>query len=113
MNQATPQPPANRRKSTPREPLKCRPAEGFVRIRDFVPHVIPVSYPTIWNWVRAGTFPAPVSFGNRMTCWPVTAIRQWIADHEKDEHKTSVAVVKAREKRAEIRAERKTLKESA
>lgn len=63
------------------------PATGFVREAQLVgsrkdphqPRILPISAPTLWRWVKAGRFPAPVKLGPRVTAWPVEAVRAWMA----------------------------------
>lgn len=33
---------------------------------------------TLWRWCRAGTFPAPIYFGNQRR-WRLADVEQWIA----------------------------------
>lgn len=40
--------------------------------------VVPVSASTLWRWVRAGTFPAPLKIGPNITAWKVGDVRQWL-----------------------------------
>jgi predicted DNA-binding transcriptional regulator AlpA len=40
--------------------------------------MLPVSAPTIWRWVKQGTFPAPIRLGPQTTAWPVEAIEDFI-----------------------------------
>ncbi len=37
-----------------------------------------LSRSTIWRWVRAGTFPAPVELGVNSIGWPAAAITEWL-----------------------------------
>jgi predicted DNA-binding transcriptional regulator AlpA len=41
--------------------------------------VLPFSAPTLWRKVRAGTFPSPVKFSDRVTVWKVGDVRAWMA----------------------------------
>ena len=34
---------------------------------------------TIWRWVRAGTFPAPIQLGENSIGWPASEITAWLA----------------------------------
>lgn len=43
---------------------------------------LPFSAPTLWRKVKAGTFPKPVKFSSRVTCWNVGSVRAWIAAQE-------------------------------
>jgi prophage regulatory protein len=38
---------------------------------------------TILNWVKAGTFPAPVKLSARMIAWRESEVNQWIASRAK------------------------------
>jgi predicted DNA-binding transcriptional regulator AlpA len=40
---------------------------------------VPVSYPTIWAWMRAGKFPRSRDIGGKV-CWVESEIERWIAD---------------------------------
>ena len=40
---------------------------------------LPFSAPTLWRMVKAGTFPQPVKFSSRVTCWNVGSVREWLA----------------------------------
>jgi prophage regulatory protein len=37
---------------------------------------------TLYQWMKAGTFPRPVHLG-RMTAWPESSIHQWIQNQIK------------------------------
>lgn len=60
------------------------PQEGFIRLKQLIGDgdnsspIIPVSAATIWNWVRDGKFPKPVSLTKSITAWRVSDIRQYI-----------------------------------
>jgi prophage regulatory protein len=43
---------------------------------------LPFSAPTLWRKVKAGTFPKPTKFSERVTCWNVGAVRAWMAAQE-------------------------------
>lgn len=67
--------------------MKKLPLTGFVRQRELlgdpkaetpIPAVIPVSPATLWRWVRAGRFPAPVKLGENTTAFRVEDVRAWI-----------------------------------
>jgi prophage regulatory protein len=63
--------------STPHGAL---PETGFVRQSQLIPAIFPFSSATLWRKVRAGTFPAPVKLGPRITAWRVDDIRAAIRD---------------------------------
>ena len=48
--------------------------------------LLPLSHATIWRGVKAGTFPAPIKMGARLTVWEADAVLAWI-----DERKTASA----------------------
>lgn len=54
------------------------PEEGFVRLADLVPGVLPMSKATIWRGVKDGTIPKPVKLSANCTAWKVADIRAWI-----------------------------------
>lgn len=56
------------------------PDTGYVRQSQLVPSIVPFSAATLWRKVKNGTFPKPVKLSERVTAWPVEAIRQYLAD---------------------------------
>ena len=54
------------------------PDTGYLRQAQFIPHVVPFSSSTLWRKVGAGTFPKPTKLSERVTCWKVGDIRQWM-----------------------------------
>lgn len=57
--------------------------------RPDVPAPLPFSGPTLWRKVKAGTFPRPVKFSERITAWSVGDVRAWItaqANMQEDMH---------------------------
>ena len=40
--------------------------------------LVPVCYPTIWKWMRAGSFPRAVNVGGKI-CWRESEVMHWIA----------------------------------
>lgn len=54
------------------------PASGFLRLKQFVPLLIPIGRSTWWAGVRAGRFPQPVKLSARVTVWRVEDIRALI-----------------------------------
>ena len=63
------------------------PNSAFIREAQLVqspkrpqsPVPLPFSSPTLWRKVKAGTFPKPIKLSERVTCWQVGAVRQWMA----------------------------------
>lgn len=64
------------------------PADGYVRERQLVgnkksnppiPGIIPIGHATLWVWIKAGRFPAPVKIGPRVTAWRVEDVRAWLS----------------------------------
>ena len=73
--------------------LNPLPESGYVRLSQLigdpgdlnatpprypVPPIVPVGKSSIWAWVKAGRFPAPVKIGPRTTAWDVRLIRQFL-----------------------------------
>lgn len=55
----------------------------FYRVKDIVgtkenPGPVPVSIPTIWRWVRNGTFPKPFKLGESTTVWNVDHVHEFV-----------------------------------
>lgn len=46
--------------------------------RKGLPGLIPMSSPTMWRMVAAGTFPKPIKLTGRITCWKAGDIRAWL-----------------------------------
>lgn len=42
---------------------------------------LPVSFATIWRWVKLGSFPQPVRLGPQVTAWRMEDIERWEAEH--------------------------------
>lgn len=55
------------------------PSTGFLRLRQVIGSVAPVSSATIWRWVASGRFPKPVKLSGRVTAWRCEDIRAWLA----------------------------------
>lgn len=59
--------------------------ERYLRLKQLVgskkegiPPMIPVAKSTIWEWVKAGKFPAPVKLGQATTCWRLSDIQRFL-----------------------------------
>jgi predicted DNA-binding transcriptional regulator AlpA len=56
------------------------PADDDALVReDVVLSVWPVGPTTLWDQIKAGTFPKPVRIGKRMNAWRVGSIRKKLA----------------------------------
>jgi prophage regulatory protein len=42
---------------------------------------LPISYATVWRWVKLGAFPKPVHLGPQTTAWRLEDIERWEAEH--------------------------------
>jgi len=40
--------------------------------------LLPFSAATLWRKVKSGTFPKPIKLSERVTAWPVGAVREWM-----------------------------------
>lgn len=56
--------------STPQRLLRLPDVEALVGLRKS----------SIYDGVKAGTFPAPVKLSRRAVCWPAAAIDAWITE---------------------------------
>lgn len=59
------------------------PTTRLIRIRELATTsnrsgLIPASPATIWRWVKAGTFPAPIKLSERVTAWDAQAVDAWL-----------------------------------
>lgn len=43
--------------------------------------IIPVSHTTLYGWIRAGKFPAPVKLSTNVTAWRAADVAAWLAAH--------------------------------
>lgn len=55
----------------------------LIRINELASHkgqrgLIPVSPATLWRWVKAGKFPAPIRLSERVTAWETAKVSAWI-----------------------------------
>ncbi|MFM2060161.1 MAG: hypothetical protein RLY71_4546 [Pseudomonadota bacterium] len=55
------------------------PATGFIRQRELIPGIVPVSGTTWWRWVASGKAPKPVKLSDRVTAWRVEDVRAFLA----------------------------------
>jgi prophage regulatory protein len=58
------------------------PETGYLRQAQLIPVIVPVSAATLWRWVKAGKFPAPVKLSERVTAWSVESVRAWLESHK-------------------------------
>jgi predicted DNA-binding transcriptional regulator AlpA len=49
--------------------------------------LVPVTFPTLWKWIRRGEFPAPRTIGNR-PMWLETEILDWITSRPTRSYKS-------------------------
>lgn len=56
------------------------PEDGYVRQSQLIPSVLPVSAATLWRWVKAKKFPAPVKLSEHVTAWRVKDVREYLAN---------------------------------
>ena len=50
----------------------------FLRQSQIVGVIVPISAPTLWRWVREGTFPKPVKLSGKVTAWRSDEVLAWI-----------------------------------
>ncbi len=55
------------------------PETGFLRIRQVL-NFIPIGRTTLWERVKAGTFPRPVKLGPKTTVWRVEDVRAFMVE---------------------------------
>jgi predicted DNA-binding transcriptional regulator AlpA len=54
------------------------PASGYIRQKNLIPSVVPISHATLWRKVKTGEFPAPVKLSKRITAWKVSDVKAWL-----------------------------------
>lgn len=52
---------------------------GFLRIKQIVPNLVPISRSGWWAGVKTGRFPKPIKLSPRVTVWRASDIRQFLA----------------------------------
>ncbi|OZI43190.1 helix-turn-helix transcriptional regulator [Bordetella genomosp. 4] len=55
------------------------PATGYVRL-PVVAAVCGLAKSTVWKWCAEGRLPKPLKLSPRVSAWPVSDIRAWLAD---------------------------------
>ena len=56
------------------------PSQGYLRIKQILPNLVPVSPATWWEWVRSGKAPKPYKLGPKITAWKASEIYQFLED---------------------------------
>lgn len=56
----------------------AHPLPKYLRLAQLVPGIVPVSPATIWRWVKAGEFPAPIKLAERVTAWKLEEVLAWL-----------------------------------
>lgn len=59
--------------------------EGFLRLHQIVPALLPFSAATLWRKVKAGSFPAPVKLSERVTAWRTQDVQEWMQTFGSDD----------------------------
>ena len=59
------------------------PTNRLIRINELAsskgqPGIVPISPATLWRWVKAGKFPAPIRLSDRVTAWESVKVNAWI-----------------------------------
>lgn len=62
----------------------ARPLPKYLRLAELVPDIVPVSPATIWRWVKAGSFPAPIKLAAHVTAWKLELVLAWLEARELD-----------------------------
>jgi len=58
----------------------AQPVTGFLRLRQLIPAILPVSASTLWRMVKRGDFPAPTKLSTRVTAWNREEVLRWVAE---------------------------------
>jgi prophage regulatory protein len=54
-----------------------------------IPAIIPVGASTLWRWVAAKKFPAPIKLGQRVTAWRCSDVAAWIEEQAAEKPKAA------------------------
>lgn len=60
-------------------PSTSLPLDGYVREKQLVPNIVPVSPATLRRMVQRGDFPKPVRLSEGVSAWRVEDVRAWMA----------------------------------
>lgn len=52
--------------------------DGFLRLKQIIPGIIPISKSGWWAGVKSGRYPKPVKLSARITVWRISDIRSLI-----------------------------------
>jgi len=52
--------------------------DGFLRLKQIIPGIIPISKSSWWAGVKSGRYPKPVKLSSRTTVWLKSEIRKLI-----------------------------------
>lgn len=55
--------------------------------RGAVLELVPVSYPTLWKWMRTGRFPRALQIGEQKLAWREDEVQNWIETRPRQELK--------------------------
>ncbi|NWG52876.1 MAG: AlpA family phage regulatory protein [Hydrogenophilaceae bacterium] len=64
------------------QPQGASPMSKILRNRDVCEH-LGISPATLWRWVRAEHFPAPVKLGPNTVGWPSATVEEWLTNRAK------------------------------
>lgn len=58
------------------------PDAGYIRQRQLIPDVVPMSSATLWRKVKNGSFPKPHKLAENISAWSVAEVRTWLASRK-------------------------------
>lgn len=53
------------------------PQDGMSRLSQLLPF-LPIGKSTVWAWVKAGKFPAPIKLSPTVTVWRNSDVHHWL-----------------------------------
>jgi predicted DNA-binding transcriptional regulator AlpA len=62
------------------------PTQSKMIFKPKVLELVGHSFPTVWKWMRAGTFPLSFNIGSK-TAWRESEINQWLANRPRSSFK--------------------------
>jgi predicted DNA-binding transcriptional regulator AlpA len=77
---------------------------NYLRFRQLATQYVPVARVTLWSWIKAGIFPAPIKLNpgsqHSPLAWPEDEILQWLANRPRGLNGRRVAASNARRRKA-------------
>ena len=54
----------------------------YLREKQLVPNIVPISHSTLWRWIKDGKFPQPYRLSDRVTAWKLEEVESWLEERQ-------------------------------